>query len=58
MFDMKSLTPLVDIPGHLSRRPTVRLVVAPLAALVVLLIFAHTALAHEQWIVTPEQILE
>jgi NADH dehydrogenase FAD-containing subunit/uncharacterized membrane protein YphA (DoxX/SURF4 family) len=55
---MKSLTLLADIPGHLSRRPAFRLAVAPLVALAALLLFAHTALAHEQWIVTPEQILE
>jgi NADH dehydrogenase FAD-containing subunit/uncharacterized membrane protein YphA (DoxX/SURF4 family) len=34
------------------------LAAAPLMALAVLLLFAHPALAHEQWFVTPEQIIE
>jgi NADH dehydrogenase FAD-containing subunit/site-specific recombinase XerD/uncharacterized membrane protein YphA (DoxX/SURF4 family) len=54
---MRSLSPLVNIPGDCSRRSAFRLV-APLVAIAVLLLFTHAALAHEQWIVTPEQMRE
>ena len=58
MFDMRSHNPSADIIGHAFRPPAFRLAAAPLVALAALLLFTHTALAHEQWIVTPEQIVE
>jgi NADH dehydrogenase FAD-containing subunit/uncharacterized membrane protein YphA (DoxX/SURF4 family) len=58
MFDMRSQNPWANIPGHAFRSSAFRLTAAPLVALAVLLLFAHTALAHEQWILTPKQIVE
>jgi len=55
---MRSRNLLADIPGHVFRTPAFRLAAAPLVALAALLLFAHTALAHEQWFVTAEQITE
>ena len=55
---MRSRNLLADIQEHVFRSPAFLLAAAPLVALAALLLFAHTALAHEQWIVTPEQIIE
>jgi hypothetical protein len=58
MFDMRSCNRFADITGYAFGSGAFRLTAAALMALAPLFLFARTASAHEQWIVTPEQIVQ